>query len=155
MLRRLLNIASIVCLVMCLALMGLWVRSYYWYEGLGGLIFPNQSLDVQPLLGKLVVIQGPTESIRGKESSWYLFSHKYPVRQHPSGWRRPFYLKLFPDSRANLLFEPSYWFLVLTSGLLAIIFRLRWPPRRFSLRTLFIAITFLAIVLGMIAWVGR
>ena len=29
MLRRLLNIASIVCLVLCVALMGMWVRSYY------------------------------------------------------------------------------------------------------------------------------
>ena len=29
MLRRLLNIASIVCLVLCVALMGLWVRSYW------------------------------------------------------------------------------------------------------------------------------
>ena len=27
MLRRLLNIASIVCLVLCVALMGMWVRS--------------------------------------------------------------------------------------------------------------------------------
>jgi hypothetical protein len=30
MLRRLLNIASTVCLVLCVALMGMWVRSYYW-----------------------------------------------------------------------------------------------------------------------------
>ena len=30
MLRRLLNIASIVCLVLCVALMGMWVRSYRW-----------------------------------------------------------------------------------------------------------------------------
>ena len=28
--RRLLNIASIVCLVLCVALMGMWVRSYYY-----------------------------------------------------------------------------------------------------------------------------
>ena len=32
MLRRLLNIASIVCLVLCVALMGMWVRSYYWMD---------------------------------------------------------------------------------------------------------------------------
>src|SRR6516165_10487764 len=30
MLRRLLNIASIVCLVLCVVLMGLWVRSYFY-----------------------------------------------------------------------------------------------------------------------------
>jgi hypothetical protein len=33
MLRRLLNIASIVCLVACVVLMGMWVRSYWWIEG--------------------------------------------------------------------------------------------------------------------------
>ena len=35
MLRRLLNIASIVCLVLCVALMGMWVRSYYWMDEFG------------------------------------------------------------------------------------------------------------------------
>ena len=47
-----------------------------------------------------------------------------------------------------------YWFLVLTSGSLAMLFQLRWPPR-FTLRSLFIATTFLAVVLGMIAWLDR
>jgi hypothetical protein len=32
MLRRLLNIASIVCLVACVVLMGLWLRSYWWHD---------------------------------------------------------------------------------------------------------------------------
>ena len=46
------------------------------------------------------------------------------------------------------------WFLVLPTGSLAMICQLRWPPR-FTLRSLFIATTFLAIVLGMIAWLDR
>ena len=37
--RRLLNIASVACLVACVALMGLWVRSYYQYSDLRGRIF--------------------------------------------------------------------------------------------------------------------
>jgi hypothetical protein len=40
------------------------------------------------------------------------------------------------------------------SGSLAMLFRLRWPLR-FTLRSLFIAMTFLAVVLGMIAWLDR
>ena len=47
-----------------------------------------------------------------------------------------------------------YWFLVLTSGSLAMAFQMRWPWR-FTLRSLFIATTFLAVVLGMIAWLDR
>jgi hypothetical protein len=44
-----------------------------------------------------------------------------------------------------------YWFLALSSGGLALGLQLRWPWR-FTLRTVFIATTFLAAVLGMIAW---
>ena len=35
-LRRLLNIASIVCLILCVALMGMWVRSDRWIDELQG-----------------------------------------------------------------------------------------------------------------------
>jgi hypothetical protein len=47
-----------------------------------------------------------------------------------------------------------YWFLVLMSGSLAMLFRMGWPWR-FTLRSLFIATTFLAAVPGMIAWLDR
>ena len=47
-----------------------------------------------------------------------------------------------------------YWFLVLATGSLAMAFQLRWPPR-FTLRHLFLATTFLAVVLGMMAWLDR
>ena len=77
--RRLLNIASVVCLVLCVALMGMWARSY-----------------------------------------------------------------------ASL----SYSSLVLTSSGAAFLFQLRLPLQ-FGLRTLFMATTFLAVVLGMIAWLDR
>jgi hypothetical protein len=48
-----------------------------------------------------------------------------------------------------------YWFLVLVSGSLAMVFRMPWPPWRFDLRSLFILTTFLAVVLGMSAWLDR
>jgi hypothetical protein len=44
--------------------------------------------------------------------------------------------------------------LALVSGSLAMVFRLNWPWQ-FTLRSLFIATTFLAVVLGMIAWLDR
>ena len=44
--------------------------------------------------------------------------------------------------------------LVFASGVLTVIFRWRWPWH-FSLRSLFIATTFLAVVLGMIAWLDQ
>jgi hypothetical protein len=168
MLRRLLNIAFVVCLVECVALMGMWVRSYRYYDVAGGLIFPNQSLGINSLPGKLLFTQGPTDPKRGKrsvvsegsepaapskESPWFLFSRKYPQPQPSGGWR-PFYVFLFPDARTNWVLQLSYWLLVLVSGSLAIFLKPRWPWR-FNLRTLFIATTLLAVVLGMIAWLDR
>jgi hypothetical protein len=47
-----------------------------------------------------------------------------------------------------------YWFLVLATGSLAMMFRIRWPWR-FTLRSMFLATTFLAVVLGMVAWLDR
>jgi hypothetical protein len=47
-----------------------------------------------------------------------------------------------------------YWFPVLTSGSLAIIFRIRWTSRS-TLRSLIIVMTLLAVVLGMMAWLDH
>ena len=52
------------------------------------------------------------------------------------------------------VFVIPFWFLVLVTGSLAMALRLHWPPR-FTLRSLFIVTTFLAVVLGMIAWLDR
>src|SRR5262249_53550893 len=61
--------------------------------------------------------------------------------------------ELRANPRAVIAAVP-YWFLVLITGSLAMICRLRWPPQ-FTLRNLFIATTFLAAVLGMSAWLDR
>jgi hypothetical protein len=131
------------------ALMGMWVRSYYRLDGLTGLIAPNQSLAVNSAQGRLEFVQQPVGKIQ--ESPWSMFSLKYPHPVGPVGWQRPFGLRLFPASNINLMWGASYWFLVLISGSLAMIFRLRWPVR-FTIRDLIIVTTFLAVVLGMMAW---
>ena len=47
-----------------------------------------------------------------------------------------------------------FWLLVLTSGSLAMLLQMKWPWR-FTLRSLFIATTLIAVVLGMSAWLDR
>jgi hypothetical protein len=44
-----------------------------------------------------------------------------------------------------------YWFLVLLSGIIAALPRLRWPPR-ISLRGVFIVMTFASLLLGLVGW---
>jgi hypothetical protein len=152
--RRFLNIASIVCLIACVVLMSLWVRSYYWLDEIGG-HFTNRQFFVvrsEPSRLLIVVIEGPSDS------PWSMDSRKYgadfqPDRPAPSVEWDPIVMNHFFLSKS---WAPSfsYWLLVLTTGSLAMAFRLR-RPWRFTLRGLFVVTTFLAIALGMIAWLDR
>ena len=160
MLRRLLNIASIVCLVVCVALMAMWVRSYQLSYGQQANVAAYH--DVGTARGRLITcsvpftVAGTMPNAAGGEL-FVIYAGTRPderfglegsVKNHGFGfWRSP------PPAQISILMLP-FWFLVLTSGLLAMIFRLRWPLR-FNLRSLFIATTLLAVVLGMIAWLDR
>ena len=54
MLRRLLNIASIVCLVLCVALMGMWVRSYHYQDTLTVGFTATQTFAVGSIPGRVL-----------------------------------------------------------------------------------------------------
>jgi hypothetical protein len=148
--RRLLNIASIVCLVTCVALMGMWVRSYRAMDVFSGPITKGQmSLSITSNEGRLSFHRG---SIGSQNSSlnmpWSVESYANVSMQR--GTRFGFDI----DFSLGVFVNIPYWFLVLTTGSLAMIFQLRWPLR-FTLRNLFIATTFLAVVLGMSVWLDH
>jgi hypothetical protein len=130
MLRRLLNIASIVCRVLCVALMVMWVRSK-WRDDSVDLTANAYVFSVAGVVGYISWGGSPMPKPNSSFLGFYF-------------WTSP------PKSECRV----PYWFLVLTTGLLAMAFQLRWPPR-FTLRTLFIATTFLAVVLGMSAWLDQ
>ena len=155
MLRRFLNIASIVCCVLCLAFIGMWIRSsritdFFWVPlpggyGFGGSLFPGRPTFhfVSPeAAGPGLQLRWRTEPVAEDEPV------EEPVEIVSSFWEDiGFYYNDWPS--ADDLMVP-YYFLVLASGSLAMIFRMRWPWR-FTLRHLFVVTTFLAVVLGMIA----
>ena len=153
--RHLLNIASIVCLVLCVALMGLWVRSYNWTDELTTRLGSGLGLEVQSTPGRLSIDQFSLAS----PSVWPWTLRSEPIHNKRQLFdlldlRRHFgFAGSFQWSRQNIVMP--YWFAFFTTGLPAILFQLRWTPWRFALRTLFIVTTFLAIVLGMIAWLDR
>jgi hypothetical protein len=154
--RRLLNIASIVCLVLCVALMGMWVRSYSWVDQLHGRLTSTEGFSVGMRPGRLqfgTVIGVALLS----DWQWGLVSIARTQKSIENERAAPHLGFAVSHSR----FGPSVvaltipcWFLVLTSGSLAMLCRLRWPWQ-FKLRTLFVVTTFLAVVLGMIAWLDR
>jgi hypothetical protein len=150
MLRRLLNIASIICLVLCVVLMGMWVRSYFEGDYLSWRMTGTTGFVVAPKSGRLQGWgQGP--------SDWPFASSKNDARLlDTTTGHLPFlgFGYIWQQASGTTVVTVPYWFLVLTSGSLAMLFQLRWPPR-FTLRSLFIVTTFLAVVLGMIAWLDR
>jgi hypothetical protein len=144
--RRLLNIASIVCLVLCVALMGMWVRSYcardeFRSRSMGERVFSLVSGRRQVRLNESVQYNVPPFPI---DSSWDAAQQGY--------WDVCGVQAMFSWTAIGVVLP--YWLIVLASGALAMALRPRWPPR-FTLRSLFIATTFLAVVLGMIAWLDR
>ena len=150
MLRRLLNIASIVCLVLCVALMGMWVRSF-WRADFVTLATPSQICRVASALGQIRCegLNGvPLAVVPKSRRTWNVTADD----------RKTHFLRSFlvyADINAGRFdFAVPYWFLVFLSGTIAAIL---WKKRekRFSLRSLFIVTTFLAVVLGMIAWLDR
>jgi hypothetical protein len=157
MLRRLLNIASIVCLVLCVALMGMWVRSYYyrysWEIRTNSRLLQFRSdrglltyWELHPIASQADVIAVLNDASQGKT----FVSTTVDPRKHSAfnGTVLGFVLDRQPWS---INASVPIWSLVVTFAGTSLLF---WVPssRRFSLRTLFIATTFLAVVLGMIAW---
>ena len=149
--RRLLNIASIVCLVACVALMGMWLRSYHRSDKCGGRLGKGRVLSVCSELGRL---QWWLEDTGDRPiTTWTMESVPIDhwIEQRDEGVFVGFGVGAMGHAA---LFMTPYWFFVFVSGTLAMLFQLRWPWR-FTLRSLFIVTTFLAFVLGMIAWLDR
>jgi hypothetical protein len=154
MLRRLLNTTSIACIVACVVLTGMWVRSYRWLDQLQGRVLGRQVvIDLIP--GRLLFVEhGLGASL---DRPWSIES--YPVADRSTladlqGLPKPFLgFSATLASNHSILMVP-YWFLVFTSGSLAMDFRGQrlWG---FKLRSLFIVTTFLAAVLGMSAWLDH
>jgi hypothetical protein len=62
--RRLLNIASVVCLILCVALIGMWVRSYYEIDELTGHFADRCVCSINTMPGRLRLGGGfPDESL--------------------------------------------------------------------------------------------
>jgi hypothetical protein len=147
---RYLRIAwSVVCGIFCVLLIVLWVRSY-WYVDIGFFKVTNG-----------VFLYG------GSMPGTFGF-HIYPEEYVPTGmrhlpaeeWRRARpkreglgLLGTFRIDDQEVLVP--YWFWLLIPAAVAVAPWLPWWSKRFSLRTLLIAMTLVAVVLGLIVWLVR
>jgi hypothetical protein len=138
--RKLRIAFSAVCGIICLLVVGLWVRSHWRFDGIYRLYKNGKSLTLASNDGTILIRTG-------KEAHLFLYAHK--------GW------KLWSHGAVpealNVQWMPApdkpwvvipHWFPVLLFSTLA---AAPWIQRfRFSLRTLLIAVTLTAVILGTI-----
>jgi hypothetical protein len=131
--------------IVAVLLIALWVRSYWWVD----LAFFKVGNDVLVLAGSM---PGAIDINIVPEESIPLGMYHQPSDEwmRAQGRRkRPGFLI---DSHAILA---PYWFWLLMPAIVAAIPWLPWWSSRFSLRTLLIAMTLVAVGLGLIVWLAR
>jgi hypothetical protein len=135
--------------IACVLSIALWVRSFSWWDDA---IVRISSTEVHPISaeGRIVIFVQKT-SIKK------MFSHfANPLSMHQSpegGERHPWFGVYLWQSRTAgqsvAIVKVAHCVLVMVAGALAII---PWCPFKFSLRSLLIATTAAAAVLGVMVW---
>jgi hypothetical protein len=154
MLKYLRIAVTALCLTACVLIVALWVRSYWRHDSIRTWISSSRSLVILSHEGFMVVHLRLYNFVPFDELPLVYFrsgtigdSAYLPPASW--SWRSGF----IPESS---YFESSvpHWILLIVSGSLAIVPWIHWS-KRFSLRTLLIATTLVAMGLGIIIWAAR
>jgi hypothetical protein len=141
MLKYLRIAVTALSLTACVLLIALWLRSCNTSDTLLGRIDHYRSFSLDSSEGAIILIVHETE-----DDEWQFHSIVHPPGMkgyRESRWR--FSNKILPW---GWFVVAPHWFFVAAFAILGIAF---WrPPRRFSLRTLLIATTLVAVALGLI-----
>ena len=125
--------------VVCLLMIALWVRSYWWGDSVSGFLFrgaPSFALMTYHGEFHLTVFQD------SRPSAWKVASLdlvKYPIELPQFGFS-------FEKQPNLLLLSVPVWFSVLISEFIV---AASWLPWRFSLRTLLFLMTLIGVGLGL------
>jgi hypothetical protein len=136
---------SVVCAIACVLLIALWVRSYTWRDGVWGRFSDLQGFVLSSYEGR---IQLALE--RGLGIFPWRIVYAEPVERNGP----PNYFPAIecPLSTFGQYWAMPYWLLL---ALLSPLAAAPWLRLRFSLRTLLIATTLVAVVLGAIVYSSR
>jgi hypothetical protein len=156
---RYLRIAfSATCLVACMLLIALWVRSYIRTEYVERFVNVNRLYatgireQILNLPGNLVFVDESvtSTSINYEPPGWKYYAYE-GVRSEEVEFRWRFTL---PSSPQHRLVPVPHYLAVLAIGVAGVAPWMRWS-KRFSIRTLLIATTLVAVVLGAIVYAAR
>ena len=138
-------------LIACVLLIALWVRSYQWVEAIRLTAAPNGgAIQCLSIPGRFAIGQlnpaKPWSFFKMSAAEW-----KNVIVTTQGNIPSETWGGIIRNKAVDQLFIP-YWMLVLLSVAIA---SAPWLPWRFTLRTLLIATTLVALVLGMIVWLSR
>jgi hypothetical protein len=130
---------SVWCGISCVLLIAFWVRSYWRTDAIWR-ISPNGEFVVTSAPGTIDMMLNDYTPVQD-ELGWYYQAHEPVVPYQGLRWE-------LSDGRLAI----PIWFFCIS---MAAISTAPWLRRRFSLRTLLIATTLVAVVLGLIVWAVR
>ena len=143
---------SVVCGIACVLLIVLWVRSYWWGYSLRVPTTQTRALIVDSMEGNLSFVTLPSDLINPNADNFNSFRVEVSNQQRDNA-RYPIQVRESRGAKRSMGLSSgvliSDWFLAIVLASLAAIPWLRW---RFSLRTLLIATTLVAVVLGLAVW---
>jgi hypothetical protein len=141
---------------LCLLLIALWVRSQAGMDELYVGFRAYQQIRIHTRPDGLRIHIDELRKPVFRAWRWrYIAPYEQRFRSPVFPWEYDEQVAGFADeySRGHLALAIPYWFLTLTCAVAAVLLapKTRW---RFSLRTLLIATTLVAVALGVIAWLG-
>ena len=140
---------SATCLIACVLLIALWVRSYWWTDFLYGPVSEVRFFESNSYCGRLAL---SLTSDPVHLQHWKVYSHQSgPLDGMFAPWKWELGKSKFSDSWVAAF---PHWFSVALFGVLSAAPWLRLT-RRLSLRTLLIATTPVAVMLGLAAYATR
>jgi hypothetical protein len=154
--RKLRIAFSVTCLIACVLLIVLCVRSYYsTVFVVGPLPNPYGSLLIETKQGRVTICLSYGQGVLSAMNASPWGMHNKPLEEWeqvipPLSTRAAFSYVRWNINHHYLILP--YWFLTILGGTLT---ALPWIRGRFSLRTLLIATTLIAIGLGLIVWTLR
>ena len=139
--------AAVACLMLCATFGVIWVRSYSWYDWLVGPLPRSYMFALTTQAGQLdILVSGPAYRL----SLWELSSYPIQAAQALQTSSRPMYPRFaYELVQGRLHVVTPLWLPVLILGALAALLGVR--TYRFSLYALCMAMTFVAMVLGLAA----
>jgi hypothetical protein len=132
--------------ILCVLLIVLWVRSYWTHDMVWGWFHFPGYLQVDSSCGVVKIIANAEQY----EFIWQFKSFT------PEVFDRHWFFKLGTNDRFTWWLDiyVPHWLLVTAFAALAVAPWIHWS-NSFSLRTLLIATTLIAVVLGLVVWFGR